>query len=70
MARCSAAKATGNPETNFMVCAFPRYVFWIDADPGIYVGPRRTKQSGRVRDPANSAYCLYVSIRVSQCREI
>lgn len=23
MARCSAAKATGNPETNFMVCACP-----------------------------------------------
>ena len=28
MARCSAAKATGNPETNFMVCACPaiRYI--------------------------------------------
>ena len=55
MARCSAAKATGNPETNFMVCAFLGYILLIDADPGIYVGPRRTKQSGRVRDLANSA---------------
>ena len=64
MARCSAAKATGNPETNFMVCAFPGYVLWIAADPGNYVGPRRTKQSGRVRDTASSAYCLYVGIEI------
>ena len=28
MARCSAAKATSNPQTNFMVCACPERRFF------------------------------------------
>ena len=59
MARCSAAKATGNPQTNFMVCACPSDSFSIDTVLRVGAlfsissefGPRRSNTDREIKAP-------------------